>query len=133
MRVKTSKKPISVHAKRKQEAVITLDRPEEPNYTDKGSYETAKLYTDPLDTSSAMYSINVHYFRSGQPESFLLFRENREKVLKGQDLKTAEEKFAVARRLLKGDALTVQRRPRPESGPIEEPSPCPTSTGLRQG
>ena len=107
MRVKTNEKQILVHAKRKQEAVITLDPPEEPDYTDKGSYETVKLYMDPSDTSSATYSINVHYFRSGQPESFLLFRENLEKVLKGQDLKTAEEKFAVARRLLKGDALTA--------------------------
>ena len=81
MRVKTSEKQISVHAKRKQEAVITLDRPEEPDYADKGSYETVKLYTDPSDVGSATYSINVHYFRSGQPESFLLFRENLEKVL----------------------------------------------------
>ena len=68
---------------------------------------TVKLCSIPTESDSQTYELNVGLFRSGTPEAFLEFRRDLEKSIKGQNITTGPGKFAMARRLLAGDALAV--------------------------
>ena len=72
----------------------------------KDDYVTLKLKTVPRSASSAEYSLNVPYFRSGTPEEWLKFQKNLRRVFVGQNLTTGTHKFSMARRLLVGDSLS---------------------------
>ena len=92
--------------RRKQEAVIPLERPPKREF-EKGDCETLRLYTDPANTESASYDIVIPYYGSGTPEEFLKFQADLKKVFTGQNLTTGPKRFIMARRLLKGDALAT--------------------------
>ena len=83
---------------------IPLDRPE-PKDLEKDDYVTLKLKTVPRSTTSAEYSLNVPYFRSGTPEEWLKFLSNLTRALNGQNLTTASHMYSMARRLLVGESL----------------------------
>ena len=73
----------------------------------KDQYQVYKLRNVPKEKTSPTYELAVPYFSSGTPEEFLMFRENVERVCKGQNVTDGPGKFLIARRLLEGDALAV--------------------------
>ena len=73
----------------------------------KDDYLSMKLRSIPNKSTSPVYELNVPYFKSeGTPEEWLKFLNNFKKVIIGQDLSTGATQFAMARRLLTGEALT---------------------------
>ena len=85
---------------------IPLERPEHKE-PEKGEYQNYKLRNVPGDAASPTYELAVPYFSSGTPEEWLRFRQNVKRVCNGQNITTGAGKFAVARRLLEGDALST--------------------------
>lgn len=85
---------------------IPLARPT-PSELKKGSYVAVTLRSVPTDDNSQTYELNIGIFRSGSPEQFLEFRRDLLKAIAGQNITTGPSKFAMARRLLAGDALSV--------------------------
>ncbi len=85
---------------------ITLERPTPPELK-KGTYVTVKLRSVPTEDNSQTYDLNIGIFRSGTPEAFLEFRKDVEKAVIGQNITTGPGSYAMARRLLSGDALAV--------------------------
>lgn len=96
----------SMVKRRRLQAPISLDRPETKTLV-KGQYETMKLRTAPTDNDSPTYELTLVYFGSGTPEEWLLFQRNLRKVIHGQNLTTGPAKYALARRVLIGDALAT--------------------------
>ena len=84
---------------------IPLERPVTKEL-EKDDYVSLKLKTVPRSSTSAEYSLNVPYFRSGTPEEWLKFLTNMERVFIGQNLSTGPHKFSMARRLLIGESLS---------------------------
>lgn len=97
---------------------IPLQRGEKPTLV-KGEYLAYKLRNDPTNESSLTYELTVPFFSTGTCEEWLKFRANVERVLIGQHVTTGPAKFAVARRLLTGDALSVFNAALEESGLTE--------------
>jgi hypothetical protein len=85
---------------------ISLDRPTVAEYQ-KHECLTFKLRSTPGDTTSAEYQLTVPFFSSGTPEEVLLFARNLRKVIKGQNVTSGPNQYALARRLLQGDALSA--------------------------
>ena len=85
---------------------ISIERPEKKELC-KGKYQTYTLRNTPSDKSSPTYDLSVPFFRSGSAEEWLIFRRNLDKVVQGQNIKSGPAAFAVARKLLEGEALAV--------------------------
>ena len=83
---------------------IPYERPEKKELK-KSEYVMMKLRSDPAEAESQTYELAVPYFRSGMPEEWLLFVRAMQKVIVGQNITTGPNKYAMARRLLEGDAL----------------------------
>jgi hypothetical protein len=86
--------------------VIPLARVKKPELI-KGEYIVIKCRTNPSDSSSPTYDLPLPYFKTGTPEEFLTWLVNYEKACTGQNCDTAEKKYAMAKRLLDGNALAV--------------------------
>jgi len=71
----------------------------------KDQYLSFKLRSNPQDEASATYELTVPYYRSGTPEELLMFCENIQKVIVGQNITQGPAKYALAKRLLQGEAL----------------------------
>ena len=84
---------------------IPLDRPEKQKLQ-KDAYITLKLRTSPADADSQTYDLTLVYFNSGSPEEWLRFRRDLRKVLVGQNITQGPPMYAMARRVLEGDALS---------------------------
>ena len=76
----------------------------------KGKYITLKLRANPSDEGSATYEMQMRFFDTGSCEEWLLFLNNLEKVFIGQNITAGPQKFAMARRLLKGGTLAAFNR-----------------------
>ena len=85
---------------------IPLDKPE-PKPLKKGEYQTYKLRSNPTEDHSPTYELAVPYFGTGTPEEYLTFRTDFAKVCNGQNITTGPGQYALARRLLTGEALTM--------------------------
>lgn len=92
--------------RRKIAPPVPLERPEHKDL-ERGEYQTYKLRNTPEDADSPTYELSIPYFTTGTCEEWLRFRKNLSKVLTGQNVTTGPPSYAVARRLLDGDALTV--------------------------
>ena len=101
--------------KRYIQPAIKLDRPvlKELN---KNDYLTFKLRTNPTDSESTTYELSVAYFDHGTPEELLKFLESLEKVIKGQNITGGPNRYTLARRLFKGDALAAFEGAAAETG-----------------
>ena len=64
-----------------------------------------KLQSNPGAAESPTYEISIPYFGSGTPEQWLKFQRDLNRVIIGQNITTGPPKYAMARRLLEGDAL----------------------------
>ena len=84
---------------------IPLERPEAKEL-EKDQHLTLKLRAVPGRQTSGEYTLNVPYFQSWEPEEWLKFIQNLNKVFIGQNMTTYPARFAMARRLLAGDSLT---------------------------
>ena len=89
--------------KRVHTAPIPLERSEHKESA-KGDIIRFKLRTTPADDDSPTYELSVNTFETGTPEELLDFVENVSKVIVGQNATTGPPKYALMRRMLKGDA-----------------------------
>ena len=88
---------------------IPLDR-EEVEKLSKHEVLSMKLRTTPGDANSMEYEMTIPFFRSGSPEKLLEFIKRLRRVFVGTNLTTGPEQYAMARRLLEGDALAAFER-----------------------
>ncbi len=65
------------------------------------------LRATPADPNSQTYKISLNVFSDGTPEEWLLHVKDLRKVIYGQNCTTGPQKFALARRVLDGDAAAV--------------------------
>lgn len=88
-------------------APISIDRPKELfSFAEEGSHLEMKLRSTPNDENSPTYSLKMPIFKTGSAEQWFHWRTQFKVVLRGQNLTTANNQFAMARRLLTGEALT---------------------------
>ena len=87
---------------------IGLSRPNKKNYKDGNyDYEKIKCRTNPGDANSTTYKVPLEYFKEGTPEEWLLWKAKMFRFLVGQNATNGPTQFVLARRLVKGQALTV--------------------------
>eukprot|EP00957_Ditylum_brightwellii_P019911 1502130-Ditylum_brightwellii.AAC.1 len=89
-----------------KQAVIALTRPT-PRTLERGQFHTYKLRATPADTDSPTYELFIPFFDEGTPKEWIKFWHGLQAVLKGQNVTQGPASYAVAKTLLKGDALTV--------------------------
>ena len=94
---------------------ISFERPQMGELK-KGTYVSIKLRNNPGDATSPGYDIHIKYFKEGSCEDFLLFENDLKRVFAGQAATTGPLKFATARRLLEGAALTTFNLALPAGG-----------------
>ena len=66
---------------------------------------TVTLRSNPTDPHSQTYNMTIPFFRHGTPEEWLLIKKTLMKILVGQNITAGPPKYAMARRVLEGDAL----------------------------
>eukprot|EP00957_Ditylum_brightwellii_P134460 10251120-Ditylum_brightwellii.AAC.1 len=101
--VPTSTKQSNPNVKR---TIILFPRPAF-RQLERGQFHTYKLRTTPTDATLPIYKLSVPFFDKGTPEEWIKFRRGLSAVLKGQNVTQGPASYAVAKTLLKGDALTV--------------------------
>eukprot|EP00957_Ditylum_brightwellii_P082234 6252961-Ditylum_brightwellii.AAC.1 len=89
-----------------KQAVIAFTRPT-PRNLECGQFHTYNLRTTLADTNSPTYKLFIPFFDEGLPEEWIKFQCGLQAVLKGQNATQGPASYAVAKTLLKGDALTV--------------------------
>ena len=74
---------------------------------DEGKHAGKKIKcrTNPTDADSTTYEIPMSYFRDGTPKEWFLFKKKLKRCINGQNATTRQAKYALARRLLAGQAL----------------------------
>eukprot|EP00957_Ditylum_brightwellii_P023989 1809014-Ditylum_brightwellii.AAC.1 len=87
-------------------AVIAFTRPTTRNL-EHGQFHMYKPRNTPADTDSPTNELSISFFDEGSPEEWIKFRRRLQAVLKGQNVTQGPTSYAVAKTLLKGDALTV--------------------------
>eukprot|EP00957_Ditylum_brightwellii_P093379 7110254-Ditylum_brightwellii.AAC.1 len=70
-------------------------------------FHTYKLRTTPADPDLLIYELSIPFFDKGLPKEWIKFQRGLQAVLKGQNVTQGPTSYAVAKTLLKGDALTV--------------------------
>eukprot|EP00957_Ditylum_brightwellii_P201780 15327204-Ditylum_brightwellii.AAC.1 len=89
-----------------KQVVMPFTRPTPRNLKHR-TFHTYKLRTTPADTDSPIYELSIPFFDKGSPKEWIKFRCGLQAVLKGQNVTHGPTSYAVAKTLLKGDALTV--------------------------
>jgi hypothetical protein len=74
---------------------------------DDGAVTSFKLRCNPTDSNSLQYELKVRSFGTGTVEQYILWKRDLDKLIKGQNLERAEDKFEMARKVLEGDALAI--------------------------
>ena len=77
------------------------------NNMSKDQYASFKLRSDPTSANSPTYEQAIRHFNDSTPEEWLLYLNAVQQVLVGQNITTRPQKYAMHRRLLKGDALSI--------------------------
>ena len=70
-------------------------------------YQTYKLRANRKDGKSAVYNLDVKYYKVGTPEEWLQFMEVITQVIKGQDIQDRDAAYLLVKSLLRGDTLQV--------------------------
>eukprot|EP00957_Ditylum_brightwellii_P070788 5379649-Ditylum_brightwellii.AAC.1 len=89
-----------------KQVVILFPRPA-PRQLKCGQFHAYKLRTTPADLTSPIYELFAPFFDAGTPEEWIRFQRGLAAVLKGQNVTQCHASYAVAKTLLKGEALTV--------------------------
>ena len=108
-------KTVRPTTKRYVTPAISLDRPALKTLS-KDNCLTFKLRSVPTDETSTTYELTVGYFKTGTPEELLLFLQQLRKIFTGQNVTTGPNCYAIARRLLQGDALAAFNRAATQQG-----------------
>ena len=87
---------------------ITLDRPE-PKQLSTGQYLTLKCQNQPGQADSTTYNLSIPYFGQGSAEEWLMFLDNLNKGIVGQNITDGPGRYALAEKLLIGEMLTAFR------------------------
>eukprot|EP00957_Ditylum_brightwellii_P064908 4924331-Ditylum_brightwellii.AAC.1 len=87
-----------------KQAAIAFTRPT-PRQLKRGQFRTYKLRTTPADTTTPTYKLSIPFFDEGTPEEWIKFWCGLQAVLKEQNITQGPPSYAVAKTLLKGDAL----------------------------
>jgi hypothetical protein len=66
-----------------------------------------KLRSNPTEKNSPEYEMQAKIFATGSVEQYIWWKRDLYKILAGQHVTRAQDKFTMARRLLHGDALSV--------------------------
>ena len=85
---------------------IGIDHPSKKELK-KDEYITYKLHSIPTVDDSPTYNLTVPYFNTGTTEELFLFLKAVKKVIDGQNLTVATDKYVLMRRCLLGDALAA--------------------------
>jgi hypothetical protein len=85
---------------------IPFEKVERPAPT-KAERTEFKMFTNPDEPKSQTYNIEIRHFKTGPPEHWLETMDDLERVIQGSRVTTAEATFALARTILKGDALRL--------------------------
>ena len=85
---------------------ITLEKPLE-NKLVIGEYLTIKCRTNSGDKDSTTYDFPLPIFKNGSVEEYLIWKKGFMRAAAGQNATNGPSKFALARRLLDGGALTA--------------------------
>lgn len=75
--------------------------------TDSAMVSTFKLRCNPTESDSQVYELKARSFDTGTVEQFILWKRDLDKVIQGQNVTRPVDKFAMARRVLEGDALAT--------------------------
>jgi len=75
--------------------------------TDNAMVSTFKLRCNPTQADSQLYELKARSFDTGTVEQFILWKRDLDKILMGQNVTRPIDKFAMARRVLEGDALAT--------------------------
>jgi hypothetical protein len=86
---------------------IHFDHAEWTKEKDDDLVNSFKLWTNSSEVDSQIYETKVRTYQTGTPEQFILWKRDLEKVLTGQNVTGPPDKYAMARRLLDGDALAA--------------------------
>ena len=100
----------SVYTQKKRVVVppIPFERsPDEDKELQKHEYITFKLRSTPDDAESTTFDLTVPFFKSGTPEQLLITVRRMNQVLIGQHVTQGPGKYAIARRIFQGEALSV--------------------------
>jgi hypothetical protein len=96
---------------------IKYERPERSKDIPDEDWATFKLRTNPTDKDSQTYELRVLLFEHGPVEEFIRWKRDLNKILIGQNVTTASNKYAMVRRTLAGDALAAFDRHASTFGP----------------
>jgi hypothetical protein len=66
-----------------------------------------KLRSNPTEKNSPQYEMQAKIFATGSVEQYIWWKRDLYKVITGQNITRAQDKFTMARRLLHGDALAA--------------------------
>eukprot|EP00957_Ditylum_brightwellii_P178077 13564246-Ditylum_brightwellii.AAC.1 len=88
-----------------KQAVIAFQQPQARQLKCR-QYHTYKLHTTPAYATSPIYKLSMPFFDNGTPEKWIKFQHRLQAVLKGQNITQGPPSYAVAKTLLKGNALT---------------------------
>jgi hypothetical protein len=72
---------------------------------DDNAITTFKLRSNPTRADSQQYELKARSFSTGTVEQFIQWKNDLEKIITGQNVVRATDKFAMARRVLEGNAL----------------------------
>jgi len=99
----------STDGKRILPSVIPFQRPVKQDLK-KDDFLTFKLRTNPTQDTSPTYDLSVPFFGHGTAEELFDLIKNIQRVIQGQNLTDGPSRYALARRLLQGDALAAFNR-----------------------
>ena len=68
---------------------------------------TFKLRCNPTQADSQVYELKARSFDTGTVEQFILWKRDLDKIIMGQNVTRPIDKYAMARRVLEGDALAT--------------------------
>ena len=105
---KSNKKKVSTELNNLITPAISLDRPE-PKQLSTGQYLTLKCQNQPGQADSTTYNLSIPYFGQGSAEEWLMFLDNLNKGIVGQNITDGPGRYALAEKLLIGEMLTAFR------------------------
>ena len=110
MKVYPSEESDKDQGKRIIEPPIPFERQQKREMS-KNDYITFKLRSTPADSNSTTYEFTIPYFDGSEsPEETLDFIRDVRRAYKGQNVNDGSGRFALIRRLLRGDALAAFER-----------------------
>ena len=72
-----------------------------------GTVSGFKLYCNPTNTDLLQYKLKVRSLNTGSVQQYILWKKDLEKLIIGQNLELASDKFAMTCKVLEGDTLAV--------------------------